>query len=251
MKNTSSIVLCFLVTFSVHAQLSHTELDRAWQRTTEKHWIVQEQRFPFQQCFEKAALQYELPLSLLLALARGESSFREDVVSKANAIGIMQIQWPGTAQSLGITSRQELFKPCVNIDAGARYFRRLLDRFDQNAHRALAAYNYGPTRIAASDRLPEGALWYSEYILDHHDIVMQLSELSDEASNTVEFLDVLTFNQPYRAKAMSEALANRYLALSFDWYALNNDEFVVRVLVNSQYQGEMARRQLSYLGLSI
>ncbi len=104
--------------------------------------------FPHATCFSVAALEYGLPESLLLAIARGESDFDATARSRANAHGVMQILWPGTARHLGIHRLSDLYEPCTNIDAGARYFKELLERYDGNVHLALAAYNYGPGRIA-------------------------------------------------------------------------------------------------------
>ena len=72
----------------------------------------------------------------------------------------MQILWPATAQELGIKRKSDLFNPCTNIRAGARYLKYLMDRYKGDYHLALAAYNYGPHRIkqgAAPFEIPKGA----------------------------------------------------------------------------------------------
>jgi len=105
-------------------------------------------RYPYQGCFELAARAYDVPVELLLAVAATESNWNPDARSHANAHGIMQIQWPGTARRLGFERVAELYNPCLNIDAGARYLRELLDSHNGSVGRALAAYNYGPARIS-------------------------------------------------------------------------------------------------------
>ena len=108
---------------------------------------------PFERCFRRAAAAHDLPTSLLAAVARGESNFDPDAVSSANARGLMQILWPGTGRHLGFSQVRELHEPCRNVEAGARYLKELLQRYDGDLHRALAAYNYGPGRIARSKSL--------------------------------------------------------------------------------------------------
>lgn len=122
--------------------------------------------FPFRVCFERAARHYNLPLPLLFALARGESNFNPKAVSPKNCVGIMQIKWPETAMDLGITRKEALFDPCINIDAGARYLAGLIRSFDGNLYLALAAYNYGPGAISPG-HVPDGAHWYASYIHRH------------------------------------------------------------------------------------
>lgn len=115
---------------------------------------------PYRNCFERSAAEYDLGVDLLLAVSAVESNWKVDARSHANAHGLMQIQWPGTARHLGVRRVSELYKPCTNIDLGARYLRELLDRFDNDEARALAAYNYGPGRIARARTLPNGAQRY-------------------------------------------------------------------------------------------
>ncbi len=154
-------VLLTLLALTADATRSDAELDSAWASYSKNRTHLEPAyRFPHATCFGTAAIQYNLPETLLLAVARGESDFEATARSKANAHGVMQILWPGTARHLGIHRLSELYDPCTNIDAGARYLKELLGRYDGNLHLALAAYNYGPRRIATDgSNIPSGATW--------------------------------------------------------------------------------------------
>ena len=108
--------------------------------------------YPFESCFRIASQMHHVPLDLLLAVAATESNWDPTARSHANAHGVMQIQWPGTARHLGVRRVSELYNPCLNIELGARYLRELLDSNDGDVARALASYNYGPTRSARALR---------------------------------------------------------------------------------------------------
>ena len=150
------------------------DYDSAWQAYTNSGTGIEPvYRFPHATCFGAAAVEYELPETLLLAVARGESDFEATARSRANAHGVMQILWPDTAKHLGIHRLSQLYDPCTNIDAGARYLKELLELYDGNLHLALAAYNYGPRRIPSDGRpIPSGANWYSGYIYRHLQYVL-------------------------------------------------------------------------------
>jgi hypothetical protein len=123
--------------------------------------------FPFLECFGEAADAYRLPLPLLVGLAWGESAFDPTARSSKNAIGLMQILWPSTAQELGFQSLAELEDPCRNIRGGARYLRGLFDRVEGDTVLALASYNHGPNAIDGNDsNLNDHARWYVRYIYD-------------------------------------------------------------------------------------
>ncbi len=87
---------------------------------------------------------------LLRAVIRRESSYLPCAVSSKGAQGLMQLM-PETAASLGVS---DPFNPHQNIDAGARYLGELLDRYQGDAARALAAYNAGPKRVDQYGGLP-------------------------------------------------------------------------------------------------
>jgi len=254
------LIVFGLFSENAQAKMSHQQLDSAWQQLTTEKWLLNENKFPFQHCFEKSSLANKVPLPLLLAVARGESSFNRNAVSKANAIGVMQIQWPGTAKHLNVANKSELFEPCANIEYGARYLRQLLNKYNNNIHQSLAAYNYGPTRISRillnNQALPTGALWYSEYILDHHDYVMRDAQLANIDYNQQQAISLITFKQPYRAKAMVQFLLSKYNMFTFDWFLLKaantrEHEFAVRLLVSSAHERVLAKRQLQHFGFTL
>ena len=95
----------------------------------------------FRTAFEYASSKSGVPLSLLAAVAKEESGFEPNAVSHAGALGLLQVL-PSTARELEIN----LDSPGANVLAGARYLRRMLDRFD-SLELALAAYNAGPTAV--------------------------------------------------------------------------------------------------------
>ncbi|MEK6555990.1 MAG: transglycosylase SLT domain-containing protein, partial [Bdellovibrionota bacterium] len=103
----------------------------------------------FLSLIEAEAKRTKLPVILVLSLMRQESSFRFDVTSPANAMGLMQII-PTTAKEIAgdmklrsYTMAQDLFLPSVNVKIGTTYLSRLLRNFDGNVPLALAAYNAG------------------------------------------------------------------------------------------------------------
>ena len=100
--------------------------------------------------FSAAGVRYNIPPNLLKAIAKVESGFRPDAVSKAGALGIMQLM-PGTANTLGVADPLDLTQ---NIMGGAKYLREMLDRFNGDVELALAAYNAGPGAVVKYGGIP-------------------------------------------------------------------------------------------------
>ena len=86
--------------------------------------------------FEEASALYQIPSKLLRAVAKAESGFNPKAVSKAGAMGVMQLM-PGTARSLGVS---DPYNARQNILGGAKYLKQNLDRFGGDVSLALAAY---------------------------------------------------------------------------------------------------------------
>ena len=89
--------------------------------------------------------------ALLCGLIRQESLFRPGIVSRAGAVGLMQVM-PATGKLLrrreGGRGRPNLTLPDENVRLGSQFFGRLLKLFDGDVVAALAAYNAGPSRAA-------------------------------------------------------------------------------------------------------
>lgn len=101
----------------------------------------------------REAVRNGLPDELLLAVIREESSFDRFAVSRAGALGLMQLM-PRTGAWIGKKIRRmgieddDLLAPEFNIAAGAWYLRYLLDRSGNSIVAALASYNGGETRLS-------------------------------------------------------------------------------------------------------
>jgi soluble lytic murein transglycosylase-like protein len=94
---------------------------------------------------QTAARKYSLPDAFVAGVMRAESGFNPAAVSPKGAIGLMQLM-PDTARDLGVDPKN----PRENADAGTRYLRDLLARYEDQPNQvelALAAYNAGPAAV--------------------------------------------------------------------------------------------------------
>lgn len=98
----------------------------------------------------RAAQQHHLHPALLFAVMKAESSFNPIVISKAGAVGLMQLV-PETAMRHGV---RNLYDTNENVAGGARHLRYLLDRFHGNTRLALAAYNAGERKVDRYKQIP-------------------------------------------------------------------------------------------------
>lgn len=232
------------------------DLPAVWQAYLAEHATREPAvAFPWGECFRRAAIVNQVPETLLLAVARGESDFDADARSHANAHGVMQILWPGTARHLGLYLLSDLYEPCTNIDAGARYLRELLDHYDGDLHLALAAYNYGPRRIPKTGAIPSGAEWYSGYIYRHLEYVLGRSTPA-APGRPAEYgeqgkLTLISFSEPYRARAFVAALERDPGGLAIDWFRAGMSEFRVVLLYNDEEDLERSRRRLARAGFPL
>lgn len=108
---------------------------------------------PVGDLLSSAATKYGVSPKLLRAVAGVESNLNPRAVSPKGAQGVMQLM-PATQSDLGV---KHPFNAPENIDAGAKYFKTLLDRFG-NVPAAVAAYNWGPENVARAMK-EHGAGW--------------------------------------------------------------------------------------------
>jgi soluble lytic murein transglycosylase-like protein len=95
-----------------------------------------------------AARRHGVPEDLFLRLVQQESGWNHVAVSTKGATGLAQLM-PGTAELLDV----DINDPKENLDGGARYLRRMFDRFG-DWKLALAAYNAGPEAVEEHDGIP-------------------------------------------------------------------------------------------------
>jgi soluble lytic murein transglycosylase-like protein len=97
-----------------------------------------------------ASDRYRLDPDLVNSVIRAESGFKVHAISPKGAQGLMQLM-PGTASKLGVPNA---FDPEANVDGGTRYLRELLERYNFDLIKALAAYNAGPHRVEQYGGVP-------------------------------------------------------------------------------------------------
>jgi Transglycosylase SLT domain len=107
---------------------------------------------PFGDEVLEAGRRFQVNPTVVAAVMRVESAFDHRAMSRKGARGLMQLM-PATAARFGV-GVDELFTPARNIEAGARYLRFLVDRFDGDAVRVFAAYNAGEHAVERYGGVP-------------------------------------------------------------------------------------------------
>lgn len=106
--------------------------------------------FDLAETVKTASGEYQLDPDLVTSVIRAESDFNVRAVSPKGAQGLMQLM-PQTATTLGV---HNAFDPEANVHAGTRYLRELLERYNFDLIKALAAYNAGPQRVEQYNGVP-------------------------------------------------------------------------------------------------
>jgi soluble lytic murein transglycosylase-like protein len=98
----------------------------------------------------EAAERHRMDPALVRAVIQTESNWNPKAYSHRGAGGLMQLI-PTTAQRYGA---YDVFDPQQNIDAGVKYLRTLLERYNGNLDLALAAYNAGEGAVDRAHGVP-------------------------------------------------------------------------------------------------
>jgi len=107
-------------------------------------------REKIEQMIREVSVRYRVDPALVRAVMQTESNWNSRAVSRKGALGLMQLG-PGTAQQLGVNNA---FDPKQNLDGGVRYLHMLLERYNGDLDRALAAYNAGPGAVDRAGGIP-------------------------------------------------------------------------------------------------
>jgi soluble lytic murein transglycosylase-like protein len=98
----------------------------------------------------KIAHKHGIDEKLVKAVIKQESGFNPKATSRCGAAGLMQLM-PGTARGFGVT---DLYNPVQNVDAGCKYLKNLLKKYNGNVILALAAYNAGSGAVSKYNGVP-------------------------------------------------------------------------------------------------
>jgi Transglycosylase SLT domain len=102
------------------------------------------------QVVREASGRHQLDPDFVNSVIKAESNFQSRAVSRKGALGLMQLM-PGTASQLGVA---DPFDPRANVEGGTTYLSQLLDLYNNDPIKALAAYNAGPNRVEQYHGLP-------------------------------------------------------------------------------------------------
>jgi len=105
---------------------------------------------PFANFIVESARDHGVAPELVASVIAVESNFNPNAVSWRSARGLMQLM-PQTASRFGVT---KIFDPQQNIEAGTKYLKELLLRYNGDLALTLAAYNAGPDRVEQYRSVP-------------------------------------------------------------------------------------------------
>ncbi len=107
-------------------------------------------REEIERVIQQAAERHKVDPALIRAVIAAESAYQPGATSRKGAQGLMQLM-PGTAQELGV---HNAYDPRQNIDGGVRYLRALLEKYNGDLDKALAAYNAGEGAVERAHGVP-------------------------------------------------------------------------------------------------
>jgi soluble lytic murein transglycosylase-like protein len=100
---------------------------------------------------QETAERHEIDPALVIAMIEAESGWNTRAVSSKGAQGLMQLI-PATAERFRVG---DVFDPAQNVEGGVKYLRWLLERYDGNLDKTLAAYNAGEGAVDRAGGVPD------------------------------------------------------------------------------------------------
>ena len=122
-----------------------------------------------QELIADVASRYGVETALVQAVVAAESNYNAHAVSRAGAVGLMQVM-PATAADYGVSSILALFEPRTNLKTGTRHLKRLLEKYDNDYGRVIMAYNAGEGVVdrTNSNVTFQETLDYTEAVIQHY-----------------------------------------------------------------------------------
>lgn len=128
------------------------------------------------------ASEHQVEPALVKAVIHAESAFNPRATSPKGAMGLMQLM-PATAARFGV---RNAYQPEDNVAGGVRYLKVLLDRYNGDLRRAVAAYNAGEGAVDASKDIPPYAetRTYVRRVLDLLPLYRSLEAKAEKKAET-------------------------------------------------------------------
>jgi soluble lytic murein transglycosylase-like protein len=118
--------------------------------TTTESAVAVPPEHAYDEFISEASIQYGVDAALIRSVMQIESAFDALAVSRAGALGLMQLM-PEVAAEMGV---EDPFDPRQNVMGGVKYLRRLLDVYRGNVRLALASYNAGAANVTHYGGVP-------------------------------------------------------------------------------------------------
>jgi hypothetical protein len=155
----------------------------------------------------QASGRYRLDPDLVNSVIKAESDFNPRAVSPKGAQGLMQLM-PGTASGLGVPNA---FDPQANVEGGTKYLRELLERYNFDLVKALAAYNAGPQRVERFGGIPpyyETRAYVARVVKDFNKKKLAQQKTAQKTSTPASHLTKTAKVAPSHTTSQAKAEAN-------------------------------------------
>lgn len=144
-----------------------TSIDSSKNHHTNQNNDVFKVREDLDLIINQAAEAHGVEPALVKSVIKVESNFNPNSTSPKGAMGLMQLM-PATANDLGV---RNAYDPGENVQAGTRYLKTLLDRYDGNVAMALAAYNWGMGNLEKKpSKMPAETKNYIENVTRYYEL---------------------------------------------------------------------------------